>query len=200
MKRLLTPMKHIKKIKSVKIKKFAKCKLVKACKWLNKPSKLKKWQIFLVVYLMFSLFYIFWPHSPAKSLPSMFTIPKPIKVLKQPPTASYAPLVMANYPFMPPGTYGNNYAFGNCTALAASMVAVPNSLGNANAWDDQATVRTNIPVIGMIAQTDAGWAGHVAVVIAVGDGTVTVEEANYDGFNIIDTRTTPISDWVYLAF
>ena len=110
-------------------------------------------------------------------------------------------VTMLPYPFMPPGTYGNDYAFGNCTQLAASMVAVPNSLGNANVWDDQAPIVTTIPVVGMIAQTDAGWAGHVAVVTAInGDGTVTVTEANYYGFNVVDTRVTPVTDWVYLYF
>lgn len=184
-------------------KKTLQKKLKKIVKWLDKPTKLKKWQLLLIVYLVFSFLHIFWPHPSSRALPSIIlhseTI-KPVEALKMPEMKQIDTVSMVNYPYMPAGTYTSDYAFGNCTSLAASMVKVPNSLGNANMWDDQAPVRTSVPMVGMVAQTDAGWAGHVAVVIAVGDGTVTVEEMNYDGFNMIDTRTTPVSDWVYLAF
>jgi hypothetical protein len=182
---------------TVKVRK----QFIKFKKWMDKPSKLKKWQLLLLAYVIFSLLYIFWPHSGGRTLPSiMLSSVAPVKTLPEPHLATYKPLEMADYPIAQPGTYANDYAFGNCTSLAASMVAVPNSLGNANQWDDKAPIVTTKPVVGMIAQTDAGWAGHVAVVIAVGDGTVTVEEMNYTGFNTIDTRVTPVTDWVYLAW
>lgn len=68
--------------------------------------------------------------------------------------------------------YGyNGYDYGWCTYYAASRVSVPTNWGNANSWDEGArssgwTV-SQIPVPGAIAQSNSGWAGHVAVVDAV---------------------------------
>lgn len=102
------------------------------------------------------------------------------------------------------GTYPNNYAPMNCTFYVASRVPVPNSMGNANNWAYYATMVgvtvTGVPKVGAVAQTSAGWAGHVSLVESVGDGTVTVSEMNYNGLGVVDTRTTPISDWTYLYF
>lgn len=126
---------------------------------------------------------------------------KSLAFIKEPAFEPQKTLELMSYPLMAYGTYANDYATGNCTLYVASRVHVPNSLGNANMWDDQAPIKTSIPVVGMVAQTDAGWAGHVAVVEAVnGDGTVTISEMNYDGYNMVDTRVTPVTDWVYLAW
>ena len=68
--------------------------------------------------------------------------------------------------------YGyNGYDPGWCTWYAASRVSVPINWGNANTWDDGArrsgwTV-SSVPVVGAIAQTNVGWAGHVGIVDAV---------------------------------
>jgi surface antigen len=94
----------------------------------------------------------------------------------------------------PNGTYGNNYAFGNCTAYVASRVAVPNSMGNANAWG-YALAAHSRPEVGAIAWTTAGWAGHVALVEAVAGDQVEVSEMNYDGFDTVDNRWTNAADW-----
>ncbi len=73
--------------------------------------------------------------------------------------------------------YGNNtYARGFCTWYAASRVNIPSNWGNANTWDNYARLSgwtvSNVPVVGAIFQTDAGWAGHVGIVEQVSpDGT-----------------------------
>jgi N-acetylmuramoyl-L-alanine amidase len=72
---------------------------------------------------------------------------------------------------------GNGYDYGWCTYYVASRVAVPNNWGNANTWDNYARLSgwtvSSQPIVGAIAQTDAGWGGHVAYVEAVsGDGTM----------------------------
>jgi surface antigen len=55
--------------------------------------------------------------------------------------------------------------------------------GNANSWDEAARstgVRVDSnPVPGCVAQTNEGWAGHVAWVTAVSGNQVTIEEYNY---------------------
>lgn len=102
----------------------------------------------------------------------------------------------------PTGTYSNNYAWGNCTAYVASRINVPDSLGNADNWayelgQDGWTV-SNEPVVGAIAQTTNGWAGHVAIVEGIGDGYVTVSEENVEGLGVIDTQTYPTSYFNYI--
>lgn len=68
--------------------------------------------------------------------------------------------------------YGyNGYDPGWCTWYAASRVNIPINWGNANTWDEGArrsgwTV-SSVPVVGAIAQTNVGWAGHVGIVDAV---------------------------------
>lgn len=75
-------------------------------------------------------------------------------------------------------TYGyNGYDRGWCTWGVANRIPVPANWGNANTWDNYAaksgwTVST-VPRAGAIAQTDAGWAGHVGGVSEVSaDGTM----------------------------
>jgi surface antigen len=101
----------------------------------------------------------------------------------------------------PAFTYGNTYASGNCTLYVASRIAVPNHLGNANSWLYgliNAGWRGGEARRGAIAQTYAGWAGHVAVVEEVKDGQVLISEMNYEGYGVISQRWTPISDWNYI--
>lgn len=84
----------------------------------------------------------------------------------------------------PIGTLGNTYSYGYCTWMAASMVEVPIWLGNANTWDSgllAAGWRTGEPRVGAIAQTDAGYWGHVAVVTGVEGDNVLINEYNYTG-------------------
>lgn len=103
-----------------------------------------------------------------------------------------------------PGLTTDTYAFGNCTYWAALLRAqagkpVPNSWGNADTWAIRAAADgylvDNTPAIGAIMQTTAGPLGHVAYVTSVDPttGTWTISEMNFDGFDIVDTRTFPAS-------
>lgn len=99
---------------------------------------------------------------------------------------------------------GNGYAYGYCTYFVATQIAVPSNWGNANTWDNYAPLAgwtvSGTPVVGAIAQTDVGYAGHVAIVRAVNDdGTVTIEEMNGTaGWNRIDTRTVSVGSFKYI--
>jgi len=84
---------------------------------------------------------------------------------------------------------GNGYAPGWCTWYAASRVAVPNNWGNANTWDNYAALSgwtvSRTPVAGAIAQTDAGFGGHVAI----------VEQVSEDGSMIIYSDMNGLKGW-----
>jgi len=95
---------------------------------------------------------------------------------------------------------GNGYDFGYCTWYVATQIAVPNNWGNAATWAYYAALSgwnvSSSPTIGAIAQTAEGYAGHVAVVTGVGDGTVTITEMNGPaGWGRVDTRTVPTSEF-----
>lgn len=94
----------------------------------------------------------------------------------------------------PTGTYGNNYNWGNCTQYVASKISVPDSLGNANNWGFVLGAKAT-PIVGAIAWSTAGWAGHVAVVEAVSGDQVEVSEENVFGLGVVDTRWTNLLDW-----
>lgn len=93
----------------------------------------------------------------------------------------------------------NGYEDGSCTGHVASLRYVPAGWGNASSWKQGAinagwTV-SSTPVPGAIA-----WRyGHVAYVVGVGDGVVTISEANYD-YVRYHTRTidVPTSSYIYL--
>lgn len=110
------------------------------------------------------------------------------------------PVSLSNVSFTP----GNDYEAGNCTWYVAETVKVPAGLGNANTWDDSAqsmgfTV-SNTPTVGAVAQTDAGYYGHVAVVIAVEGDQVLIREMNSLGLGVVDERLIPLSSYVYITF
>lgn len=98
--------------------------------------------------------------------------------------------------------YGNNgYAYGYCTWYVASRIQVPNNWGNANTWAYYAALSgwtvSAAPSVGAIAQTSAGYAGHVAIVTSVNDdGTVTISEMNATaGWGKVDSRTLSASSF-----
>lgn len=71
----------------------------------------------------------------------------------------------------------NGYDYGYCTWYVANKVPVPNNWGNANTWDNLARVSgwtvSGAPRPGAVAQSNAGYYGHVALVEAVSpDGTM----------------------------
>jgi surface antigen len=97
--------------------------------------------------------------------------------------------------------YGHNgYDFGNCTWYVANLIPVPANWGNADTWAYYARLSgwavKPTPSVGAIAQTSAGYFGHVALVKAVNsDGSVTITEMNHAGFDVIDTRTVSASEF-----
>ncbi len=97
---------------------------------------------------------------------------------------------------------GNRYSYGYCTWYAYNRRAelgrpVGSFWGNAVTWAGYARssgyLVDNNPEVGAVLQSGGyGGLGHVAVVESVGaDGSVTVSEMNYAGWNVISTRTIP---------
>lgn len=74
--------------------------------------------------------------------------------------------------------------------------------GNANTWDDRARSAgysvNYTPEVGAVAQTDAGYYGHVAVVEAIQGNSVVVSEMNYDGYGHFRYSTYPTSYFKYI--
>lgn len=100
---------------------------------------------------------------------------------------------------------GNRYAYGYCTYYAYNRRAaaghvIGSNWGNASTWASLArasgfAVDKN-PRAGDVFQTAGGWGGygHVGYVESVnGDGSITVSEMNYAGWNRISSRTIPAS-------
>ncbi|HEV2354791.1 MAG TPA: CHAP domain-containing protein, partial [Puia sp.] len=124
------------------------------------------------------------------------------------PAASPAAVVAAVIPSIyiaPAYSYASNYDAGQCTWYVAGRRRVPSNWGNADTWYSSAEragwhVSSTTPVLGAIAQTSAGWYGHVAIVEAISpDGkSVEVTEMNYDGPYIIDNRWAPTSSFRYI--
>lgn len=96
---------------------------------------------------------------------------------------------------------GNGYAYGYCTWHVANRRAaigqpVPNNWGNAATWAQGARAMgmrvDHTPSVGAIMQTAGGWGGygHVAFVESVNaDGSWTVSEMNYAGWNVVSSRS-----------
>jgi surface antigen/biotin carboxyl carrier protein len=85
---------------------------------------------------------------------------------------------------------GNGYAYGYCTYYAAAKAGVPSNWGNANTWDNYARASgwtvSSRPIVGAVFQTDAGYAGHVGIVVEVSpDGSqIRISDMNgVAGFN-----------------
>lgn len=96
---------------------------------------------------------------------------------------------------------GNRYDYGYCTWYAYNRrmelgLPIGGMWGNASSWASLARVAgfrvDNVPSVGAVMQTanSAGGYGHVAVVESVGgDGSITISEMNYAGWNRKSTRT-----------
>ncbi|HCH33942.1 TPA: hypothetical protein DEW05_00210 [Candidatus Saccharibacteria bacterium] len=111
---------------------------------------------------------------------------------------STANLALAN------ASAGNAYAPGNCTWYAferRSQLGRPigSFWGNASTWSMNARAAgftvNNTPAPGAILQNGGGYAGygHVAIVETINGDSFTVSEMNYAGFNVISSRTIPMS-------
>lgn len=96
------------------------------------------------------------------------------------------------------GSYGNNYTYGQCTWYVASRISVPSSMGDARNWGFVLGSHPS-PIVGSIAWTTAGWAGHVAIVEQVSNGSVYISEMNaMGGAGVIDYRWASVTEFQYL--
>ncbi len=96
---------------------------------------------------------------------------------------------------------GNRYAPGNCTWYAYERREqlgrpVGSFWGNANTWAVNARAAgytvNSTPVPGAVLVTTSGFYGHVAIVEKVNkNGSLTLSEMNYAGFNVVSSRTIP---------
>lgn len=126
--------------------------------------------------------------------------------------SAVAPIVSASYGWGYQATYGyNGYDYGYCTWWVANKRAqaghpLPTDLGNAATWAIRAAefglpVGT-APAVGaaVVLSTTADYGqGHVAYVTAVHpDGTMTISEMNYLGWDIPDTRVIPSAGYEYI--
>ena len=96
---------------------------------------------------------------------------------------------------------GNRYDYGYCTWYAYNRRAeigrpIGSFWGNASTWASYARgsgyIVTRTPSIGAVLQDSysAGGYGHVAVVESVGaDGSISISEMNYAGWNVKSYRT-----------
>lgn len=96
---------------------------------------------------------------------------------------------------------GNTFYWGQCVWYLKNLrPEIPNSWSNASNWysrakaDGWATGST--PQVGAIAWATTG--SHVAMVTNITSTTVTVTEMNAKGVGVISSRTTPISQWLYI--
>jgi surface antigen len=97
---------------------------------------------------------------------------------------------------------GNGYDYGYCTWYAFNRRAqlgrpIGSNWGNASTWSAYAASAgygvNGQPEVGAVMQNGGGL-GHVAVVERVDpDGSITVSEMNYNGWNVIDNRSISAS-------
>jgi len=91
------------------------------------------------------------------------------------------------------GPWPNHFSYGYCTWYVANRRYVP-WFGNAIDWWPNARpygyAEGQAPRVGAIMVTRESGYGHVAYVESVnGDGSWTVSEMNFTGWNQLDTRT-----------
>jgi len=102
----------------------------------------------------------------------------------------------------PYGTYRNSYVGGQCTYYVASRRPIPAHWGNAVSWYYNAMSSGwkvgTVPVVGAVAWSGAGYAGHVATVEQVSGSQVYIGEMNYLGPWRIDHRWVPASSFKYI--
>ncbi len=95
---------------------------------------------------------------------------------------------------------GNRYVRGYCTWYVKNRRPdMPNNLGNAINWVSRAAAQGfatgSVPLAGAVGQQG----NHVVYVESVnGDGTVTVSDMNFDGWNVVTTRTVSAVNFTYI--
>jgi len=101
---------------------------------------------------------------------------------------------------------GNHFAYGYCTWYVANRRNIP-WFGNAIEWWPNARpygyAEGGSPAVGAVMVTRESPIGHVAYVESVGgDGSWTVSEMNYAGWNMVSRRTihpgqVPLVGFIY---
>lgn len=98
------------------------------------------------------------------------------------------------YQWFGSGTYDRGW----CTDYASVRGGVPGGWGNANTWDNYAPLSgwivSKVPVVGAVAQTDVGWAGHVGIVDAVSEDGTMIKYSDMNG--LAGFGRVGYSDWV----
>lgn len=103
------------------------------------------------------------------------------------------------YSFGSSAIYGyNGYDWGFCTWYVANRIAVPSNWGNANTWDNLASLSgwtvSSTPRPGSIGQTDRGSFGHVAYVEAVSEDGSMIKYSDMNG--LAGFGRVGYSEWV----
>lgn len=128
--------------------------------------------------------------------------PAPAPAPKKPgakPAPNYAPDPGSDY-----SESGHLFPWGYCTWYVASRIHVPWG-GNAKNWLANAkafgAVVSNEPAVGtIVVTTESRRYGHVAIVEAVTDSTITVSEMNYKGKGVEDRRVIARSSGVIRGY
>lgn len=113
-------------------------------------------------------------------------IPDGIRAAPAAPAASFAPSNNSGIGFAWGGLGGGSYSAGYCTDYASKKGGAPGGWGNANSWAFYAArtpgwTVSKTPRVGAIAQTTAGWAGHVGIVEAVSEDGKMIKYSDMNG-------------------
>lgn len=97
----------------------------------------------------------------------------------------------------------NSYDYRSCTWWVKHWrPSVGNNWGNANNWgyaaQSQGWTVSNIPVVGAVAWSTAGYYGHVALVLELRGDAVLIQEGNYDFNGSVRTIEVPTSTYRYI--
>ncbi len=132
-----------------------------------------------------------------RALPAASAEPAPVQAA---PRARTARVVTTGSSAPAGSSAGNRYVRGYCTWYAKNRRPdLPNNLGNANTWVSRASAQGlstgSTPRVGAIGQQGM----HVVYVEQVhGDGTITVSEMNWSGWNVISSRRASASSFQYI--
>lgn len=112
----------------------------------------------------------------------------------------YAPSRLSFSSFTP-AYGGNGYDYGYCTWYVANKLAVPANWGNANTWDNYASLSgwtvSSTPIAGAIAQSDRGFEGHVGIVEAVSEDGTMIKYSDMNG--VAGWGRVGYSDWTPIS-
>lgn len=94
------------------------------------------------------------------------------------------------------------YEAGSCTYGAWLLAPWVGRWSDARTWDNMARAEgrtiSSVPIVGAVFVDNGGAYGHVGVVIAVSDNTVTVKDMNYRNKYEYTVREVAISSFVYI--